>query len=84
MYLLDIEDIFDQIANIFDFIVEIFRFIGNLFKGLYTGLSYMIGIIPKLITAISTLPIWLTSFASITIAVCIAYFIIGRQTGKSD
>lgn len=83
MYLLSLQAIADGIKNVVDFFVMLFQFISNVFSSLVLALSYLIGIIPKIIVLIATLPNWLIAFANITLGVSIAYFIIGRDTGKS-
>lgn len=79
-----IQAVIDAIVNIFDFFVMLFKFIGNTFKSMVLAFTMLLQMIPKVMTLIATLPSWLISFATITIGVTIAYFIIGRNAGKSE
>lgn len=69
---------------IISFIKIIFNFFNNIVKGIITAFRYLVTIVQLAFTTISTLPSWLISFAIITIAISVLYFIIGRNTGKSD
>lgn len=79
-----LEEILDFGRNLIEFFQGIFTFIANIFRSLILAFSYLIQMIPKIMNVILTLPAWLMSFATITIGVCVAYFIVGRQAGKSD
>lgn len=69
---------------IIDFFKTIFGIISSIFKTIETAFNYLITIIDLVIDTIGTLPIWLVAFAMITLSISIVYFIIGRNTGKSD
>lgn len=88
MYLLanngGIQAVVNAIKNLIEFIQTILTFIANIFRSLILAFSMLLQMIPKVMTLIATLPDWLIAFATITIGVTIAYFIIGRATGKSD
>ena len=58
--------------------------ISNIFGTIAMVFTYLLSIINIAFNTISTFPVWLTSFAIITIAISLAYFIIGRNVGKSD
>lgn len=45
---------------------------------------YLIKIVDIIFTTITSLPDWIVSFIIITVGITIAYFLIGRNTGKSD
>lgn len=67
----------DAVKMIFDIIMSVFDTIGMVFRYLFT-------IIQIAFTTITTLPSWLQAFAIITVSISIAYFLIGRNAGKSD
>ena len=62
---------------IFDIIMSIFETMAMVFR-------YLITIVEIAFSTIATLPNWLKAFAIITISISIAYFLIGRNAGKSD
>lgn len=72
------------IKEILNFIRTLFNIIMTIFKTIAMCFSYLIHIVNIAFTTISTLPAWLMSFATITICISIIYFIVGRNTGKSD
>ena len=59
-------------------------FLMNFFKAITMLFSYLIHIINVAFTTILTLPSYIQAFAYITIAICIIYIIVGRNSGKSD
>lgn len=69
---------------IITFFKTIFSIISTIFETIATAFTYLITIIQLVIGTIATLPNWLKAFALITLSISIVYFIIGRQTGKSD
>lgn len=69
---------------IITFFKTIFSIISTIFETIVTAFNYLIKIVQLVVTTAATLPTWLTSFAMITLAISIVYFIIGRNTGKSD
>ncbi len=62
----------------------IFNIIMHLFETIAMVFKYLITIVELAFNTIITLPTWLKSFCIITISISIAYFLIGRNTGKSD
>lgn len=56
----------------------------NVFKTFVMVFRYIIHIIGVIWTTLATLPDWIQSFIVITVAITLAYFLIGRNTGKSD
>lgn len=64
------------IKMLFDIIMSIFETLGMVFR-------YLITIVNLAFTTIITLPSWLQAFAIITVAISIAYFLIGREAGKN-
>ncbi len=72
------------IKEIFGFIKTLFNILMSIFKTIGLAFGYLIKIVQIAFTVISTLPSWLTAFATITICISIVYFIIGRNTGKSE
>lgn len=67
-----------------NFFKTIFNIISTIFETIATAFRYLITIVQLAIGTINTLPTWLKAFALITLSISIVYFIIGRQTGKSD
>ncbi len=65
------------IKMLFDIIMDFFSTIGMVFK-------YLITIVNMAFNIIATFPPWIKAFATITISISIAYFIIGRNVGKSE
>lgn len=72
------------VKEIFGFIKTLFNILMSIFKTIGLAFGYLIKIVQIAFTTISTLPSWLTAFATITICISIVYFIIGRNTGKSE
>ena len=65
------------IKNVFSMFMSIFSTIGMVFK-------YLISIVDIAFEVVGTFPDWLKAFAIITLSISIAYFVIGRNAGKSD
>lgn len=88
MYLLaengGIQAVVNAIANLVNFFKVLWAFITNIIVSLITALSYLVAIIPKVAIYIATLPGWLIAFAEITLGISVAYFIIGRNGGKTE
>ena len=72
-----ITTLINTIKMLFGILMDIFETIGMVFQ-------YLITIVNNALVVIDTFPSWLKAFALITLSISIAYFIIGRQTGKSD
>lgn len=66
----------DIIKLLFDVIMGIFSTIAMVFK-------YLITIVQLVFNVIATFPDWLKAFAIVTMAICVSYFIIGRDSGKN-
>lgn len=73
-------DAFSTIINIFKML---FSIIMNTFSVLASVFNYLIQIVNIAFNTLLTLPDWLKGFAIITISISIAYFLIGRNVGKS-
>lgn len=56
----------------------------SIFNTLTMVIRYFIVIVGITIDTIANLPSWLKAFALITICISIAYFLIGRSSGKSE
>ena len=65
------------IKNVFSMVMSIFSTLGMVFK-------YLISIVDIAFEVVGTFPDWLKAFAIITLSISIAYFVIGRNAGKSD
>ncbi len=72
---------FTTIINLFKMI---FSIIMSFFKTIAMVFVYLISVVDIAFDVILTLPEWLKAFAIITISISIAYFLIGRNAGKSD
>lgn len=79
-----IKAIVSGIKWMIDFFKQLWSFVQNIVNGITTAFQILIKIITMTITTITTLPSWIQGFLMITITITIAYFIIGRNTGKSD
>lgn len=67
-----------------DTIKMIFGFISSTINTIVMVFQYLITIVGLAFNVVTTLPDWLQAFCIITIAISIAYFLIGRTAGKSD
>ena len=67
-----------------EFIKMVFDFFMTILETFIMVFKYLATIIELAINTIFTLPSWLQSFALITIAISVAYFLIGRSAGKND
>lgn len=72
-----VKTLIDIFKMIFDIIMGVFETIAMVFK-------YLITIVDIAFDVILTFPSWLHAFALITICISIAYFLIGRNGGKSE
>lgn len=72
-----LKDILNFIRTLFSIVMNIFKTIGNAF-------NYLISIGKTVISVLATFPSWLQAFGMITLTISIAYFMIGREAGKSD
>lgn len=75
------------IVNSFKTLIEIIKLLWDVISGIFETLtlafSYLLKVVNLSLAVISTLPDWLKAFATITLAISIIYFIIGRNAGKS-
>lgn len=72
-----IKEILNFIRTFFSIVMKIFKTIGQTF-------NYLISIGQTIISILATFPAWLQAFGMITLTISIAYFMIGREAGKSD
>ena len=76
------------ILNAFSVLINIFKTFFNLvmdtFETLAMVFRYLITIVGVAFDTILSFPPWIKAFATITISISIAYFIIGRNVGKSE
>ncbi len=59
-------------------------FVMDFFKTIALVFTYLIKIVELAFNAIFTFPPMIKAFAIVTIAISLCYFLIGRNTGKSD
>jgi len=76
--------IINAFSTIINFFKMIFDIIMSIFETLAMVFRYLITIVDITFDTILTLPEWLKAFAIITVSISIAYFLIGRNPGKSD
>ena len=69
---------------IIDTIKMIFGFVGSMLKTIVMVFEYLLTIVNLAFNVVTTLPDWLRAFCVITISISIAYFLIGRNAGRSD
>lgn len=67
-----------------DFIKMIFGFISSTINTIVMVFKYLVTIVGLAFNVVTTLPDWLQAFAIITIAISVAYILIGRTAGRSD
>lgn len=72
------------LLNIIDFIKFFVRIVNQIFNNTIRVIKYLLAILPKITTIILGLPPYIQIFATMTIGICVAYFIIGRHHGRSD
>ena len=76
------------ILNAFSFLINTIKMLVGIvmdtFKTIGMVFKYLITIVNLAFNVIVTFPPWLKAFATITISISIAYFIIGRNVGKSE
>lgn len=76
--------IINGISTLINSIKMIFEFIGGVISTIAMVFRYLLDIVNLVFTVIPTFPSWLMAFAVITASISIAYFVIGRNAGKSD
>lgn len=74
----------DSLQAVADFVTSIFSFFIQTVKGILNFISQLPKLIIYLSGSVGYLPSFLTLFATLTVAIAIAYVIIGRGGGKSD
>lgn len=76
--------IINGISTLINSIKMIFEFIGGVISTIAMVFKYLLEIVNLVFGIIPTFPSWLMAFAVITASISIAYFVIGRNAGKSD
>lgn len=76
--------IINAFSTLINMIKMLFNIVTSIFSTIGMAFRYLITILNLAFTAVATLPDWLKAFALITISITTAYFIIGRNAGKSD
>lgn len=76
------------IINSFKWIIKFFKIIFGIITHIFQAIGYAFNYILSIVALVSriilTLPSWLLGFATITLSIAIVYFIIGRESGKSE
>ena len=78
------ESITDAIENLIEFIELLWDFIGNIISGITVAFDILGRIVTLAIEFILTTPSYIQAFMLVTITISVVYFVIGRETGKSD
>lgn len=76
--------IINGLKALIDIFKLLFSIIGSIFSTLGLVITYVIKIVDMALGVVATLPDWLQAFGIITVGVSVAYFLIGRNAGKSD
>lgn len=75
------------IINAFSTIINMFKMVWNILMGFFETLAMvfniLVSVVNVVINTIASLPAFIKAFALITICISLAYFLIGRDTGKS-
>ncbi len=69
------------IKGLFDVVMFAFKAAMGLLNQLVSLIKYLAQALSISLSFISTLPSWLTTFATITISISILYIILGREGG---
>lgn len=77
-------DIISLFKGLYNTLGTLLGFVEDFFKSLIAILNNIPGTISFLSGAIASLPTFVTAFASLTLAITVAYFIVNRKTGGSD
>lgn len=77
-------DIISKLSGIWDFLNTLTGFIEQFFASLLAIIKNIPQTLSFLTGAIVSLPTFATAFATITLALTIAYFVVGRNPGGSD
>lgn len=72
------------LKEILNFIRTLFSIVMNIFKTIGQTFNYLLSIGQTILAVLATFPSWLQAFGMITLTISIAYFMIGREAGKSD
>ena len=73
--------IISAIKGIFEIFEILFNFIQSMIENMLMLIKYLTQAVNIALSFISTLPPWLLVFAQITLAVCVAYKLLGRESG---
>lgn len=76
--------IINAFSTLINTIKMVFDIIMSVFSTLVMVFQYLLEIINLVFVTLATLPDWIKAFAVITVSISIAYFLIGRNAGKSD
>lgn len=73
--------IFDYLTSLWDLIVSAFNLVISLISALFHHISMLPTFQVVLYNAIGYMPDWLIPFATLSIAISVTLFIIGRNSG---
>lgn len=82
--MIHLKSLITGIKNIVGFIKTLFDILMSVFETLAMVFRYLLTIVDLAFDTILTFPSWIKAFAVITISISIAYFLIGRNIGKSE
>lgn len=77
-------DIISKLSGIWEFLNTLTGFVEQFFSSLIAIIRNIPQTLSFLTGAIISLPTFATAFATLTLALTIAYFLIGRSPGGSD
>lgn len=73
-----------SLKEIYNVLTTIFSIVMNIFRTIAQTFNYLLSIGQTIVSVLATFPAWLQAFGMITLTISIAYFMIGREAGKSD
>lgn len=76
--------IVEGLKNIVAFIEVAFKIANTAIHNIIHLLKYLTVIMPKLWAFLLTIPPYIQIFAQLTLAICLVYLMVGRNSGKSD
>lgn len=77
-----VKSILNGFTNLIDFIQTIFKILGNVLQQIVYLIKYILQAINISTSFITTLPAWLSVFATITVSISVLYILLGRSTGS--
>lgn len=76
-----VKDILNGFKDLLNFVIMLTKFVKNFAQQIVYLITYILKAISLATAFILTLPVWLQTFASITLAICVLYIMLGRKSG---